>query len=214
MIHAESKMTTIGYFVLTAVNLLRLFIAREIWLERQARTLMLNHAALTSSIVALLGTIAPAQAWESTKMFVEPLSLSDLSGANAYGHGGAGWRLMVLTPARSTRTRLPSSAEEGRSSLRDVVGSVPTPHRLPDEPALFTGIGSFSFCEFGEDANSEPFLIGVGFGSEARLRQHWAARIETFHYDLGSVDFMALPSAFALATSPPMDVVLAKANED
>lgn len=207
-------MTAIGYFVLTAVNLSRLFNAPEIWLERQARTLMLTHAALTSSIVALLGTIAPAQAWESTKMFVEPLSLSDLSGANAYGHGGSGWRLMVLTPARSARTRSLSSAEEGRNSLRDIVGSVPAPHRLPDEPALFTGIGSFSFCEFGEDAYAEPFQIGVGFGSEARLREHWAARIETFHYDLGSADFMALPHALALAMPPPPDLALAKANED
>ena len=101
-----------------------------------------------------------------------------------------------------------------RRSGVEALPTVPLGCALPDEPALFTGIGSFSFCEFGADANAEPFLIGTGFGSEARLRQHWATRIETFHYDLGSVDFMALPHALALATSPPMGVARLEANQE
>ena len=165
---------------------------------------MLNQAALTSSMVAFLGTMTPALGWETANMAVESLSLGKWSGADAYERAGFGWSLHVPAPAAGTSASNPTSPEEDNNSLHDIVGSVAPPLAPPDDPALAVGIGSFSFCEFGAGEPSGPVSLSAGFGSEARLRRQWGARIESFHYDLGFAQFMALPQP-AAPLAPALD---------
>jgi hypothetical protein len=88
-----------------------------------------------------------------------------------------------------------SSPGEGGVGLRDIVGSLSTSPTPADEAKPLAHIGSFSFCEFAADETAGPFQISTGFGSEARLRRQWTARIEAFHYDLESPDFLTLAVA-------------------
>lgn len=154
---------------------------------------MLYGAAWTSTIVALLGSILSVQAWERGTATVQVMTIGDWAGRTAFTQ--AGYAFAYAGP--------PSRTPEAEPGIRDLVGSVPG-----SEPeAALAGIGDFSFCDVRGIDMHDPFPATGGFGSEARLRQHWTAKVERFRYDLGHVDFGVLPLVTREETAPSPPVL-------
>lgn len=148
---------------------------------------MLNHLALKTSMVALLGTIAPAQAGDGGALPVVRLVLGERSGPDAYDAAGLGWR-------RRAPQLSPPSAKEDSKDLRDVVGSLPPEGKSDEILAVVGDIGGFSFCDCAGEGAAQPSRPAEGLGGEARLTQLWTARLTSFRYDLGRPAFMVPPA--------------------
>ena len=153
---------------------------------------MLNHMALNTSMVAFLGTIAPAQAGDGSALPVVRLVLDERSGADAYDGTGLGSRRPL--PQLSPPGGIPAApaAKEESNDLRDIVGSLPAGATPAETLASLGTISGFSFCDCAGAA--QPLQSADGFGSEARLRQQWTARLTSFRYDLGHPGFLAPPA--------------------
>ena len=151
---------------------------------------MLNHVALKTSMVALLGTIAPAQAGDGGALPVVRLVLGERSGPDAYDGAALSWR---RRPPQLPTT----SAKEDGKDLHDVVGSLPVEVKTAEVIAGLGDIGGFSFCDCTGEGAARPFRAAEGFGGEARLMQQWTARLVSFRYDLGHPDFLAPPAVLA-----------------
>src|SRR4051794_31760977 len=119
-------------------------------IPRPARTSMLSRLALNTAMMAVMGTLAPAQAG-SGDMPVERLVVGSWSADDAARPGGFGWRRPMPERTVAVLPAAKPAAGQEQGDLRDVVGALAPPLPPSAETALRSGLGRFSFCDCGAD---------------------------------------------------------------